>query len=65
MAEAEVKTFWQRQRLAEAEVENPHILLKVVYRCSLSYFAKVKIETTPLRQFHELAAFGDGDWGGK
>ena len=24
MAEAEVKTFWQRQRLAEAEVENPH-----------------------------------------
>ena len=25
MAEAEVKTFWQRQRLAEAEVENPHI----------------------------------------
>ena len=27
MAEAEVKTFWQRQRLAEAEVENPHLLL--------------------------------------
>ena len=25
MAEAEVKTFWQRQRLAEAEVENPHL----------------------------------------
>ena len=25
MAEAEVKTFWQRQRLAEAEVENPHV----------------------------------------
>ena len=26
MAEAEVKTFWQRQRLAEAEVENPHAI---------------------------------------
>ena len=27
MAEAEVKTFWQRQRLAEAEVENAHVWL--------------------------------------
>ena len=31
MAEAEVKTFWQRQRLAEAEVENPHI-----FKCNSS-----------------------------
>ena len=25
MAEAEVESFWQRQRLAEAEVKKPHI----------------------------------------
>ena len=24
MAEAEVESFWQRQRLAEAEVKKPH-----------------------------------------
>ena len=30
MAEAEVKTFWQRQRLAEAEVENPHVWVHLV-----------------------------------
>ena len=26
MAEAEVESFWQRQRLAEAEVKKPHAL---------------------------------------
>ena len=30
MAEAEVKTFWQRQRLAEAEVENPHTKVHIL-----------------------------------
>ena len=31
MAEAEVESFWQRQRLAEAEVKKPHVFILFVH----------------------------------